>query len=67
MKSEPKTPLQLRAESMINDDELLGSSIQPNNQSLESALYEPNEALEPEEQERKEVDSVIIPCRMSRC
>lgn len=68
MKSEPKTPLQLRAESMINDNELLANSVQPNNQSLESAPYEPNnEALEPEEQERKEVDSVITPCRTNRC
>jgi len=66
MKSEPKTPLQLRAESMINDHELLATSIQPNNRGLESALYgASNEVLDSEELERKEVNSVINICRMN--
>lgn len=43
---------------MINDDELLASSVQPNSQSLEGVSYEANnEEFEPEEPERKEVVS----------
>lgn len=61
MKSEPKTPLQLRAESMVNESELLSYNVTSNNENLEGIPSEAaNEEFESEEIERKEVTLVVI-------
>lgn len=61
MKSEPKTPLQLRAESMINEDELLSATAPPGNQNLSNIPPDiNNEEYEPEELERKEVSFFVM-------
>lgn len=61
MKAEPKTPLQLRAESIVKDDELLGATGPQAdlNYETDTARFD-NEKVVTEDLERKEVISKMI-------
>jgi hypothetical protein len=56
MKNEPKTPLQLRAENMLKEDEVLGATAPQPNIDIENAIPEEEE----EAVERKEVLSLYF-------
>lgn len=55
MRNEPKTPLQLRAESMVKDEELLAGTISASNINNQSFPPEYDEEIDPRDSERKEV------------
>ena len=61
MKAEPKTPLQLRAESIVKDDELLGATVPQADLDYETdtARFD-NEEVVTEDLERKEVIPKMI-------
>jgi hypothetical protein len=52
MTSEPKTPLQLRAENMVREDEALGAQAPPQEPEVDNAIPEEEEV----EEERREVN-----------